>query len=146
MLRRKAPYSPGPAIRPVKEASCVTGLGKPAARAPPPSRQWVGSRERTCERSDARMLLCERPAPGTRLDGPRRSCWGRRGVWSLSSPFWARRTFEAAALLSFLLHGKKKSPARFGYFILWTQKCEARVLFCLAVLVNVGRKAWGERA
>lgn len=59
---------------------------------------------------------------------------GGRGVWSLSSPSWARRTLGAAALL-FLLRGKKKSPARFGYSILWTQKCEARVLFCLAVFV-----------
>lgn len=60
---------------------------------------------------------------------------GGCGVWSLSSPSWARRTLGAAALLFFLLRGKKKSLARFGYSILWTQKCEARVLFCLAVFV-----------
>lgn len=68
---------------------------------------------------------------------------------------WARRTFKTVAFFSFLLYKKKNSPARLGYSVRWSQKYEARVLFCLLnffplsssifnVLVNVGRKAWGE--
>lgn len=99
--------------------------------------------------------------------GPRgRAGTGREGAagasvefWSLSLHCWARRTFETVAFFSFLLHKKKNSPARLGYSVRWSQKCEAKVLFCLAgfffflplsspifnVLVNVGRKASGER-
>lgn len=88
----------------------------------------------TCERSGAGMLGTEPLSfvRGRRWGrcGPRgRAGTGREGaagaiveLWSLSVPCWARRTFEAAALFSFLLHRKKNSPARFGYSILWTQK------------------------
>lgn len=73
---------------------------------------------------------------------------------------WARRTFKTVAFFSFLLYKKKNSPAWLGYSIRWSQKYEARVLFCLAgfffplsslifnVLVNVigglQRGSWEE--
>lgn len=103
----------------------------------------------TCERSGAGMLGTDPLSfvRGRRWGrcGPRgRAGTGREGAagaavefWSVSLLCWARRAFEAAALFFLLLPRKKNSPARLGYSILWTQKCVARVLFCLAALFSL---------
>lgn len=77
MLRRKARCSPGRrlAIRLGKEAGCGTGSGKPAARAPPPSRQWVGSR--VLARTHAGALVSDRMRECSFVRGRRR---GRAGT------------------------------------------------------------------